>query len=169
MNIHIILNSNLTFTGYSGGFHANEMEVFDAEKCYVKYYNFEIAKRFHFLCWSTFSDYGGPINENVFHGTGLMPKTWFSTKTHKYFCSMNSTNHGDSGGPLMLQVSYDSWIVVGITSHGFSKRYMPDFCGHVIEEVQYSAHQLVALYLPWIRNVIDSYDKLGFDSFFESF
>ena len=102
---HVILNTNLTFTGYSGGFHVEEMNVFDAKKCFIKYYSGEIAENFLFLCLSD----NGTIDEIDFYGTYLLPQPW---KTLKYFCSKHSTDNGDSGGPLMLQAAQDSWIVV---------------------------------------------------------
>ena len=44
---------------------------------------------------------------------------YLNPKTYPYICStIPSVKQGDSGGPIMLEVSSDEWILVGIVSHG---------------------------------------------------
>ena len=67
----------------------------------------------------------------------------------------------------MLEVAKNTWTLVGITSSRFGGIHRPFLCSDLSFTEMYSGFQLISLNLPWIRNVIDSYNKL--DSYFNMF
>ena len=67
---------------------------------------------------------------------------------YPYICStMHSVRKGDSGGPIMLEVSRNEWILIGIGSHATHHK-------KVDEMIDY--HVSVIEMLPWIESIINT-------------
>ena len=132
---HFSINEDLIFTGYGQRiYHKNKFRVKSGKICA---YN----RLLNALNFEELSEEDRQGKQRLFEN---MPRIRYSE--FPYFCSDFELKKGDSGGPLMLQVSENEWIVVGIASSFFNWTYGSN-------EGIFVA---VAGHLPWIRSVIES-------------
>ena len=163
------LNLNLTLNGYSGaGFHVKEIEVFDAKHCFLKYNSVKISEKLRISDRVPKPCDWPLLNLHDIHRFDEMDNnTFFNWYEHKYFCSLERTSNGDSGGPMMLEVAKDTWTLIGIASNTFGAIYRPFLCHDFHINTVLSGYQTISSNLPWIRNVIDSYNR--WDPYFYMF
>ena len=137
---HFFIEDQLLLTGYGGGsYHQTKVNVENGRNC-------AIARLTKILKYEkdslTYEDLMG--KQRLLNG---ILNGWFHYSTFPYFCSAFQLRKGDSGSPIMLQVSQDKWVVVGIGS--FTEI-----------ETKYRAGEgafiSVAGHLPWIRTILDS-------------
>ena len=96
---------------------------------------------------------------------GVLPEEYWAylePTYYPYLCSATqSLEDGDSGGPIMQEVSKDNWILVGIVSHtsipafttwSIGPLLSSDFYNLDMDEIDY--HVSVIDMLPWIKDVI---------------
>ena len=133
---HFFIEEELLLTGYGGGiYHEAKVEVKNGRSCY--YTQKLTSQLVHKRDISSSEDLLGKQRLLALLGRRLQKS---------YFCSDYPLRKGDSGSPIMLQVSKYKWVVIGIVSSTYNPGYK-SAQGHFIS---------VAGHLPGIRSILDS-------------
>ena len=136
---HFFIEEELLLTGYGGGlYHETKVEVKNGQSCATQTLASQLLHESDILS-----------SEDLLGKQRLLNALlagWFHYSKFPYFCSDYQLRKGDSGSPIMLQVSKEKWVVMGIGSSTYKPGYK-SAQGHFIS---------VAGHLPWIRSILDS-------------
>ena len=148
----INVNTTATLNGHSclRGFHVEQIRVNDGKSCIQDYWN-NVESLNASNCqnpdeyWNAYHDFKATLSK--------IPYQRFPSLCSRHL-TKNTMTCGDSGGPLMIQVGTDQWVVIGVTSAVLDQKRRADFCQDNEEEFHYTRYEAVAPKLPWIRSII---------------